>query len=128
MKLFCNILRSKNAYYGSSRFAIAKKRETTGQNSLSVQEGVKSIEENFPQAVQSFVETKILELESNALNKTYEASETSTREAHILGTARPYKIVWVETYRTGRAVTIIDGKRYEVLFQFQTMALQTKRK
>ena len=102
-----------------------KKEEYTIKHSVGVQEGYKV--EGELRANLAIVELGIKGSVERSTNRTYEESKTTTREVTIPGNGRPYKVVWVETYRTGKAITVIKGKKYEVPFEFREgWDLQTK--
>lgn len=102
-----------------------KKEEYTVRHSASVQEGWRKEVEakgelklNFP-VVELVIGASVKAGIERSTSKAVEASHTSTREVTIPGNGKKYKVVWVETYRTGRAVTVIDGKRYEIPFEYR---------
>jgi hypothetical protein len=94
-----------------------KKEDYTVKHSVGIQTGVK---------VDADVKVNWVVIEAGikcgielAANTTYEQSQTSTREVVIPANGKPYKVVWIETYRTGNATTIIDGVKHKVPFEFR---------
>src|SRR5581483_6932366 len=103
-----------------------KKEEHTVRHSVSVQKSMKI--EGEMKAQWAFLEAGIKGTIERSENRTYENSHTSTREVVIPGNTKKYKIVWIETYRTGKVVTKDNlGKKTEVPFEFREgWDLQTK--
>jgi hypothetical protein len=101
------------------------KEEHTVKHSVGVQNGTKL--EADARAKLWSIEAGIKGAIERSTSRTYEESKTSTREVTIPGNGRAYKVVWVETFRTGKAVTIINGTQHEVPFEFRDgWLLQTR--
>jgi hypothetical protein len=52
-------------------------------------------------------------------SRTYEESRTSRRKVTIPGNGKPYRIIFLESFRTGTVTTIINGKENKVPFEFR---------
>ena len=52
-------------------------------------------------------------------NRTFEESKTTSREVEIRGGSRPIKLVWIESFITGKCVAIVNNKEYKIPFEFR---------
>lgn len=50
---------------------------------------------------------------------SFEESKTTSREIELRGDGKPVKLVWIEQFRTGRSVVVINGKKHEFPFEFR---------
>lgn len=98
--------------------AVERKREEyTVRHSVGVQKGTQV--EGELRGKLGIVEASIKASIEHSTSTTYEESKTTSREVEIRGGKDPVKLVWFETYRTGKSITIVDGQTYEVPFEFR---------
>ncbi|HQX51246.1 MAG TPA: hypothetical protein PLR25_15125 [Planctomycetaceae bacterium] len=96
-----------------------KREEYTVRKSLSVATGWNVQGEGKARAY--FVELGIMAGLSRTSMDVSEESTTSTREVTVPGNGRAYKVVWMETFKTGKAFvrTQSDGPITEIPFKFR---------
>ena len=94
-----------------------KKVEYTVKHSVSIQKGVRAGFE--VKGTLSVLQTGIKHEIEESTNNTYEESKTSSHEVTIPGNGKRYKLVWIETYRTGKATVVVEGKEQIVPFEFR---------
>ena len=94
-----------------------KKEEYTVKHTIGVQDGAKL--ETEVKGKLWVIEASIKGQIERITNRTYEESKTTTREVIVPANGKKYKLVWLETYRTGKAITVINGKKHEIPFEFR---------
>jgi hypothetical protein len=102
-----------------------KKEKYTMKHSVDVQKEWKLNPEVKEQW--KHIEQSIISLIERKTKQKYEASKTDSRKVAIPANGKAYKVIWIEKYRTGKAVTIINGKKHDIPFEFcESWDLETK--
>jgi len=95
-----------------------KTREHTVKHTVEVKQGWKL--EPQVQLNWAVISTSIKGQIERSMRRSFGQLTTTTREVDVKGGNRPLKLIWVERHVTGKAVTFINFRRYEIRFRFPT--------